>query len=181
MTAAFSIPWPSMATSRANGDVDDRDPLVADDPVPVAGGVGRRRAGRPLATSATTTVAPAAARWRAATNPSPPLLPGPARMTIGPRPQRSVSIARARAAAATAAPACSMSCSPGMPSACALRSAPVIACGRHRRPRGGLGPAAAQAAQVQPEELGVVGRERRRGARRVRARGRQDDVMTGQA
>ena len=37
------------------------------------------------------TAAPASARRRAATNPSPPLLPGPHRMTIGPVPQRSGS------------------------------------------------------------------------------------------
>ena len=53
------------------------------------------------------------------TNPSPPLLPGPAKMTIGPRPHRSRSTASARTAAATAVPACSMSRSSGMPSACA--------------------------------------------------------------
>ena len=44
MTAAFSMPWPNIATSRATGEVDLRDPVVPGDAVPVAGG---RRARRP--------------------------------------------------------------------------------------------------------------------------------------
>ncbi len=67
--------------------------------------------------SATSTAIPASARRRAATNPSPPLLPGPHRTRIGPLPV----IARARAA--TAAPARRMRSRPGMPAAIAAASA----------------------------------------------------------
>ena len=68
---------------------------------------------------------PQPASRRAATNPSPPLLPGPARIRTG-RSSRPLWTASAWAAAATAVPACSISVSPGVPDACALRSRPVI-------------------------------------------------------
>ena len=51
---------------------------------------------------------PHSASRRAATNPSPPLLPGPARISTG-RSSRSLCSRSALAAAATAVPACSMS------------------------------------------------------------------------
>ena len=90
---------------------------------------------------------------RAATNPSPPLLPGPARIRIGPFRHRSVASAMAFTAAATAAPACSMSRWPGTPS-----SAPSVGAGHRlgadRRSRGRVGPAPAQLAQVELEQPG---------------------------
>ena len=67
-----------------------------------------------------------AARWRAATKPSPPLLPAPQRMSTRAWAGRSAAASSASAAAATAAPACSMSHSPGVPRRWARRSAPRI-------------------------------------------------------
>jgi hypothetical protein len=74
--------------------------------------------------SATFTGQPASARSRAATNPSPPLLPGPASTTSGRGLQRSM-IARA-----TARPAVSIRSSDATPCATASRSALAISSGR---------------------------------------------------
>ena len=63
---------------------------------------------------------PAAARWRAATKPSPPLLPGPQSTTTG------HGRWRARTASATAQPAFSMSATPGTPCSAAALSARYI-------------------------------------------------------
>ena len=84
------MPWPNTATSRATGawtlampgSRAMRSQLRAE-----VAPVGRASA----AMTATTTWAPASASRRAATNPSPPLLPGPHRMTMGPVPHRPVS------------------------------------------------------------------------------------------
>ena len=147
ITAARSRPWPKTATSRATGRWTLAMPASAAmrSQLRAAAAVRGRMS---AATTATTTCPPAPFRAsrRAATKPSPPLLPGPHRMTIGPDPQRSVSAASARTAAATAVPACSMSRSSVTPRACARRSAPVIASApmggsaarsaqRERRPR----------------------------------------------
>ncbi len=69
---------------------------------------------------ATRTAAPARARWRAMTKPSPPLLPGPASTRVGRGPKR------ARISAAAAAPAASISRTPSTPAAMASRSAAYI-------------------------------------------------------
>ncbi len=69
---------------------------------------------------------PSSLRWRAATNPSPPLLPRPHTMTMGR--SRPASVRRA-AASATARPAFSISVRPGTPrSSIALRSNSRICC-----------------------------------------------------
>ena len=122
----------------------------------------RRRRLRRVETRTAITSAPARARWRAATNPSPPLLPGPHRIRIGPFRHRPVASAIALTAAATAAPACSISRWPGTPSFCARRSAPVICLGADRRARGRRRPAPPQPAQVELEQLRIVGRQRGR-------------------
>ena len=70
--------------------------------------------------SATVTSRPSAMRRRAATNPSPPLLPGPARTRTGPSAPRPV------ATSATAFPAASMRVMPGTPAAIARASALAI-------------------------------------------------------
>jgi hypothetical protein len=95
--------------------------------------------GRELAETRTTTIRiPCAASLRAATKPSPPLLPGPHRTSTGPGPPRSATSDRAardaaaaatmsaREVAATAVPACSMSRAPLTPRRCAFASVPVI-------------------------------------------------------
>ena len=66
-----------------------------------------------LPSSAIQTSQPNAARWRAATNPSPPLFPGPHNTTAFPRTCRSIT------ASATARPAFSISVSDGTPCASA--------------------------------------------------------------
>ncbi len=122
---AFSMPWPRIATSRATGAwirVTPSTPSRRFQFRSASGVPGRSSA----ATRTAITAVPHPASTRAATNPSPPLLPGPARIRTG-LSSRPLNATRARAAAATAVPACSMRISPGVPRACALRSAPVIA------------------------------------------------------
>ncbi len=70
--------------------------------------------------SASRTGQPEAASVRATTKPSPPLLPGPHKTTVGRGDQRRV-ISRA-----TASPACCMSSIPGMPDSTVRRSASSI-------------------------------------------------------
>ena len=70
--------------------------------------------------NATAASQPAAARWRATTKPSPPLLPGPHRTATG------HGAKRARISRATAAPAASIRRTPGMPPAIAAASAAAI-------------------------------------------------------
>ena len=95
--------------------------------------------------SATSTAIPAAARRRAATNPSPPLLPGPHRTRTRPSPALAPAIASTRSA--TAAPARRIRSRPGVPAAIAAASArrissvvsnsvPAIASYSEERPRG---------------------------------------------
>ena len=108
---AFSIPWPRIATSRATGAwtlVIRRSPTSRSQ-------LGPRQAspGGPRRDERDDDAGPAPRRRRAATNPSPPLLPGPQRIRIGPRSSRPLRSARACAAAATAVPACSMSAARG--------------------------------------------------------------------
>ena len=163
--------------------VDDRDPLVADDAVPVAGRIRRRRPGARPRRGRRRPPRPPRARWRAATSPSPPLLPGPARMTIGPRPQRAgVDRRGLERPRRPPTPACSISCCAG--NAERLRS-PVRAGhrrGRHRRPGRGGRPVPAQLAQVEPEQLRIVGGQRRhRRIPRARARTEAEGVMTVEA
>ena len=113
------------------------------------------------ATTATMTWAPARASRRAATKPSPPLLPGPHRMTIGPRaPAIEVDGERADGGR-DGGPGVLHQPLLGTPSAWARRSAPVIASAADRRQRRLRRPAAAQAAQVQLEDRRVVGGQRR--------------------
>ncbi len=123
---ALSMPWPRIATSRATPawirSIERSAPRRSQ--LRSASGVAGRVS---LATSTTATRAPCRASLRAATKPSPPLLPGPQRTRIGPWFQRPAATARARPAAATAVPACSISRMPGTPSRCAFASAPVIA------------------------------------------------------
>ncbi len=88
-----------------------------------------RKAARSPA-SATRTRQPRSARIRAATKPSPPLLPGPHSTASGRGGQRRAT------ASATARPACSISTMPGTPEAIVSRSASPICCGvssAHRR------------------------------------------------
>ena len=165
-----SMSLPNIATSRATGSVDLGDAGVARDPIPVPRGrgapLGRCRSRR----RATITCAPASARRRAATKPSPPLLPGPHRITIGPVPHRSE--VRRRAPGPPPRPRSRRAPSGGP--AGSRAPAPV---GRRRsspRPRSAgraalRGPAAAQAAQVHLEDARVVGRQRRE-PRRVEGR-----------
>ncbi len=82
--------------------------------------------------SATRTFQPRSARSRAATNPSPPLLPGPHSTATGRGDQRRET------ASATASPAFSISATPETPPAIVKRSATPICCGvnnaRRRQP-----------------------------------------------
>ncbi len=114
---------------------------------------------------------PRSARWRAATNPSPPLLPGPQSTATGRGDQRSAI------AAATAAPARSISVSPETPPAIARRSASAISCGVSKarsfaetvtsRPALlGLDPVA-----VDPELSAMRKKDRRRSSARSRVAG----------
>ncbi len=73
--------------------------------------------------SATRTGQPRSANSRAATNPSPPLLPGPQRITTGRRDQRRATVS------ATARPAFSISALPDTPPAIVSRSASPISAG----------------------------------------------------
>ena len=168
------MPWPRIATSRATGAwirVTPSTPSRRFQFRSASGVPGRSSA----ATRTAITAVPHPASTRAATNPSPPLLPGPARIRTG-LSSRPLNATSARAAAATAVPACSMSFSPGMPSACALRSAPVIASARDRGARGGRRPAQLQLVERERGEVGVVGRQGRGSgghARRVPSVGRR--------
>ena len=79
-TAAFSMPWPKIATSRATGEMDLDDARCRARSGPSCGPPSAPRGRASAATTATMTDAPARASRRAATNPSPPLLPGPHRI-----------------------------------------------------------------------------------------------------
>ena len=156
---AFSMPWPRIATSRATGAwirVTPSRPSRRFQLRSASGVPGRSSA----ATRTAITGVPHPASTRAATNPSPPLLPGPARIRTG-LSSRPLNATRARAAAATAVPACSMRVSPGVPSACALRSAPGHRLRGDGGARGGRRPAQLQLVERERGELGVVGRQGR--------------------
>ena len=78
------------------------------------------------AREATRTFQPDAANTFAATNPSPPLLPGPHRTTVGRADQRRI------ASRATAVPALRIRSTPGVPAATVKRSASCICATRSR-------------------------------------------------
>ena len=169
MTAAFRSRGRRWPTSRATGAWTLVIAVVARDAVPVPRGGRASAAGPPWRRAPTTTSRPARARRRAATKPSPPLLPGPHRMTIGPVPQRPVSSASALTAAATAVPACSISRSSDTPRAWARRSAPVIASAPMAGSAGPRPPSARRSRRrSQLEERRVVGRQGVAGPHRAR-------------
>ena len=158
--AARSTPWPSIATSRATGDVDRaRRPRAGrGDPScgPRRGSAAappRRRARPRPAPRARPAAGPPRSRRRRCCR-------GRTRTRIGPVPHRSLSTARARAAAATAVPRVLHEPDPGHAEPLGLRVGPGHLGGGHRGARHGRGPAGDEPVEVELEQGGVVGGQR---------------------
>ena len=98
------MPLRKSATSWARGARKRDDALDAVEALPVHACVRRRRLGPRSRARTTSQRDPAAARCRAATRPSPPLLPGPQSTRIRASRPRSALASSASAVAATAAP-----------------------------------------------------------------------------